>query len=137
MEVILMNKKVLVIEDDPSASQLMVYTLEPKGYQVITALDGLEGLKKARDEGPDLIILDIMLPGLDGYEVCQRLRREPETAGLPILMISAKARQDDKDTGINVGGDDYLTKPVKPSEILAKVQTLLAGKSKVVYQESS
>lgn len=132
-----MNKKVLVIEDDPSASELMVYTLEPKGYQVITASNGLEGLKKAMDERPDLIILDIMLPGLDGYEVCQRLRREPETVGLPILMMSAKARQDDVDTGIKVGGDDYLTKPVKPSEILAKVETLLASTSKVVYEQSS
>ena len=132
-----MKKKVLVIEDDPSASELMVHTLEPEGYQVITASNGLEGLKKAMDERPDLIILDVMLPGLDGYEVCQRLRRKPEIATLPILMISAKARQDDIDTGINMGGNDYLTKPSKPSEILAKVEALLASKNKVVYVDSS
>ena len=131
-----MNKKVLVIEDDPSASELMVYTLEPKGYQVITALNGLEGVKKAMDERPDLIILDIMLPGLDGYEVCHRLRQKPETANLPILMFSAKAREDDKETGLNMGADDYLAKPVEPSEIRAKVQALLAGSSRIVYGES-
>ncbi len=120
-----MNRKILVIEDDPSALRLVGYTLEQEGYQVITASDGLEGVRKARDEHPDLIILDIMLPGLDGYEVCQQLRKEPETAKLPILMLSAKAREIDKDTGLKIGADDYLTKPADPSTIVAKVKDLL------------
>ncbi len=123
-----MNRKILVVEDDPSALRLVVYTLEQEGYQVITASDGLEGVRKARDEHPDLIILDIMLPGLDGYEVCQQLRKEPETAKFPILMLSAKAREIDKDTGLKIGADDYLAKPADPSTIVAKVKALLASR---------
>ena len=127
-----MNEKILVIEDNPGSLRLMGYTLEKKGYQVITASDGLEGLRKARDEHPDLVILDVMLPGLDGYEVCHRLRQKPETAALPILMISAKVHQDDKDIGLRMGADDYLTKPAAPSAVVAKVETLLAGTRQIV-----
>ncbi len=127
-----MNEKILVIEDDPSASRLVEYTLGQEGYQVIAAADGLEGLKKAREEHPDLIILDIMLPGLDGYEVCQRLRQEPKTIKLPILMLSAKAREIDKATGLKVGADDYLTKPADPAMIVAKVKTLLANTEQTI-----
>jgi len=131
-----MNKKILIIEDDPSALRLIGYTLEKKGYQIITASDGLEGLRKAREEHPDLIILDVMLPGLDGYEVCHQLRQKPETATLPILMISAKAHQDDKDIALRVGADDYLTKPVEPSTIVARVESLLTSTSQFIYEES-
>lgn len=124
-----MNKRILVIEDDVNALRLLEYTLEQGGYQVLTATDGLEGLKKAQDEHPDLIILDIMLPGLDGYEICHRLRQKPENVTLPILMLSAKARQDDRNIGLRMGADDYLTKPADPSVIVTKVEALLAGKS--------
>ncbi len=123
-----MNRRILVVEDDPSALRLVEYTLEQEGYQVITASNGLEGVRKARDEHPDLIILDIMLPGLDGYEVCQRLRKEPETAKLYIMMLSAKAREIDKDTGLKIGADDYLAKPADPSTIVVKVKALLASR---------
>ena len=131
-----MSKRILVIEDDPNTSMFVQYTLEQEGYQVVVAKDGLEGLKKAEDEHPDLIILDVMLPGLDGYEVCSRLRLKPETTNLPILMFSAKARQDDKDAGLRVGADDYLAKPADPSEIRAKVAALLGNASKIVYGQS-
>ncbi len=127
-----MNEKILVIEDDPNALRLVEYKLGQEGYQVITAADGLEGLKKAREEHPDLIILDIMLPGLDGYEVCQRLRQEPKTIKLPILMLSAKARGIDKATGLKVGADDYLTKPADPAMVVAKVKTLLASTEQTI-----
>ena len=123
-----MNKKILVVEDDPSAARLVGYALEQEGYRVITASDGLEGLTKAQNEHPDLIVLDVMLPGLDGYDICQQLRQKPETAELPILMLSAKARQEDKDTGFKIGANDYLTKPADPSLIVAKVKALLTGK---------
>lgn len=131
-----MSKRILVVEDDANTLMFVDYTLQQEGYQVVVAKDGLEGLKKAEDERPDLIILDVMLPGLDGYEVCSRLRLKPETANLPILMFSAKARQDDKDIGFKVGADDYLVKPAAPSEIRAKVAALLGNASKIVYGQS-
>lgn len=131
-----MSERILIIEDDRSTARLTEYTLRQAGYEVDVASDGFEGLRRALAEHPDLIILDIMLPGLDGYEVCHRVRQKPETANLPILMISAKARQDDKDIGLRVGADEYLTKPVDPSEILARVESLLAGRSNTVYGES-
>ena len=127
-----MNEKILVIEDDPSALRFIEYTLKLEGYQVLSAKDGLEGIKKARDEHPSLIVLDIMLPGLDGYALCQQLRQKPETSLLPILMLSAKARQADKDIGLRMGADDYLTKPADPAVILAKVKALLAGTSQII-----
>ena len=121
-----MNKKVLVVEDDPIALRLARYTLQQGGYQVITAPNGLEGLNKARTEAPDLIILDIMLPGVDGFEICHRLRQAAETARIPILMLTAKAQESDRQTGLQVGADDYLVKPVHPSEIMSRANTLLA-----------
>jgi len=131
-----MNKKILVIEDDPNALRFIEYTLEQEGYQVSSAKDGLEGIKKVQDKHPDLIILDIMLPGLDGYEVCRQLRQKPETSLLPILMLSAKARQDDRNIGLKMGADEYLTKPADPSTIVEKVKTLLASTRLTHLQES-
>ena len=130
-----MGKKILIIEDDRSTARLTEYTLQQEGYEVIVVGDGFEGLRLALAEHVDLVVLDIMLPGLDGYELCYRLRQRPETADVPVLMISAKARPEDKETGLKVGADDYLTKPVDPSEILAKVEALLAGTSRVIYGE--
>lgn len=127
-----MPKKILIIEDDRSAARLAQYTIQQAGYDVIIAYDGYEGLEKTLNEHPDLVILDIMLPGLDGYEVCHRLRAEPETITLPILMISAKAREEDRNIGLKVGADDYLAKPVEPSVMLAKIAELLAGKGNQV-----
>ena len=124
-----MSKKILVIEDDPSALRFIEYTLKQEGYQVLMASNGREGMRKAKDEAPDLIVLDIMLPGIDGFEICHRLRSEPQTAQLPILMLSAKAQEIDRATGLKVGADDYLTKPADPSEIVSRVETLLAQKT--------
>ena len=123
-----MAKKILIIEDDPATQRLVDYSLKQEGYQIITASNGLEGIRKALKESPDLIILDVMLPGMDGFEICYRLRSEPATANLPILMFSAKAQEIDKDTGIKVGADDYLTKPSAPSDIVNHVEKLLAKK---------
>ena len=131
-----MDKKILIIEDDPATSRLVDYALRHHGYQVVTAMNGLEGMRKARTEAPDLVILDVMLPGMDGFEICHRMREELATAGIAILMFSAKAQEIDKDTGIKVGADDYLTKPAAPAEIVARVDKLLAKKgSGTIIQE--
>ena len=121
-----MNKKILVIEDDPIALRFARYTLQQEGYQVITAPNGLEGLSKAQTHNPDVIILDIMLPGVDGFELCHRLRAATGTARIPILMLTAKAQESDRQTGLQVGADDYLIKPAHPSEIVNRVNALLA-----------
>ncbi len=124
-------KKILVVEDDLYALRFVEYLLGQEGYQVITATDGIVGLTLAKREKPDLIILDVMLPGLDGFEVCHRLRLEPETAETPILMLSAKAREMDKKIGLQMGANDYLTKPAEPAEILKRVKRLLEQKAVV------
>jgi two-component system, OmpR family, alkaline phosphatase synthesis response regulator PhoP len=123
-----MEKKILVIEDDPATSRLVDYSLRHEGFQVITAFNGLEGIRKATEEAPDLVILDVMLPGMDGFEICHRLREQPSTAKLLILMFSAKAQDIDKNTGLKVGADDYLSKPAAPAEIVKRVNKLLAQK---------
>ena len=126
-----MIKKILVIEDDLSALRFVEYTLEHEGYQVITASDGIVGLTLAQKEKPALIILDVMLPGLDGFEVCRRLRLDPATIPIPVLMLSAKARDIDRNTGLSEGADDYLAKPADPSEIVRRVESLLKQKAVV------
>jgi DNA-binding response OmpR family regulator len=120
-----MAKKILVIEDDPATLRLVDYSLKQEGYDVISSTNGLDGLRKALSDSPDLVILDVMLPGLDGFEICYRLRAEPSTAKLPILMFTAKAQEIDKDTGTRVGADDYLTKPSSPEVIINHVAKLL------------
>jgi len=127
-----MAKRILIIDDDPIALELIEYALQQEGYETITAPNGVEGLAKVRDEKPDLVVLDVMLPGLDGFEVCHRLRAEPETARLPILMLSAKAREVDIDTGRRMGADMYVTKPMDPSALVVQVGTLLEGEHRDV-----
>ena len=130
-----MVKKILVIEDDPATSRLVEYSLKHEGFQVFNAANGLDGIRKALNEAPDLIILDVMLPGLDGFEICHRLRSEPDTANLPILMFSAKAQEMDKNTGLLVGADDYLTKPASPTDIVSHVEALLAKKKQATMDQ--
>jgi two-component system alkaline phosphatase synthesis response regulator PhoP len=124
-----MEKKILVIEDDPATSRLVEYSLRRENYEVIISTNGLEGVRRAHTDKPDLVILDVMLPGIDGFEICSRLRAEPDTANQPILMFSAKAQEIDKRTGMKVGADDYLTKPSAPAEIVSRVGKCLAKKS--------
>lgn len=125
---ILISKKVLIVEDNPSVLRATSYILEKEGYEVLTAQNGLEGLKKAKENSPDLLILDVMLPGIDGFEICHRLRGEPQTANLPIVMFSAKGQESDKAMGMKMGADDYLTKPVDRIVLLDKVADLLAAR---------
>jgi DNA-binding response OmpR family regulator len=120
-----MTKKVLVIDDDPTVQRLTEYVLKKSGYEVLSAANGIDGLRKARAEKPDLVILDVMLPGLDGFEVCDRLRRDPETAHIPVLMMSGKAQATDDATAHTVGANEYLVKPASPAEIQRRVSRLL------------
>jgi two-component system alkaline phosphatase synthesis response regulator PhoP len=122
-----MANRILIIEDDPAVLRAMSFMLEKEGYEVLTATNGLEGLNKAKGENPDLLILDVMLPGIDGFEICHRLRAESQTARLPILMLSAKGQAADKAMGLQVGANEYLTKPVERLVLLDKVKALLAA----------
>jgi two-component system phosphate regulon response regulator PhoB len=120
-----MAKTVLVIDDEPELAKLVDYNLTKAGYLVLTARDGEAGLAAARRHSPDLVILDVMMPGLDGWEVCKRLRAEPSTAGTPVLMLTAKAEEADRVLGLELGADDYLVKPFGIRELAARVKALL------------
>jgi len=126
------DKKILVIEDDPSTLRLIKYTLQQEGYQVLTAANGLDGMRKAQSGEIDLIILDVLLPGVDGFEICHRLRADPQTSQLPILMISGKAREIDKATGLKIGADDYIIKPWHRPELVTKIEAMLERTSAVL-----
>jgi len=115
--------KILVVEDDLTLLELLSYNLRNLSYQVVTASDGVGALEAARQEGPDLILLDIMLPELDGYDVCRILRKEGNT--VPILMLTAKTEEMDKVMGLELGADDYITKPFSLRELLARVRAML------------
>jgi two-component system OmpR family response regulator len=112
----------LLIEDEETLVRALSYTLGREGFRVLAAADGTKGLALAREQHPDLVVLDIMLPGMDGLEVCRRLRRESAT---PILMLTAKAEEVDKIVGLELGADDYMTKPFSTRELVARVKSLL------------
>lgn len=121
-----MSEKILIIDDDLDTLRLVGLMLQRQGYQISAATNGQQGLDKAFEEDPDLILLDVMMPDMDGYEVTRRLRRNPSTMDTPILMFTAKTQLDDKVIGFEVGANDYLTKPTHPSELQARVKTLLS-----------
>jgi len=120
-----MMPKILVVDDEPDAVELIDFNLKAAGYDVVTAADGNEALKKARSSLPDLIVLDLMLPEVDGLEVCKILRRDPATAAIPIIMVTAKAGEIDRVLGLELGADDYITKPFSPRELVLRVKNLL------------
>ena len=120
-----MKKKILVIEDEPHISKLVKVVLEKKGFEVIQAFVGREGLQKAKSEKPDLIILDVMMPKMDGFEVAKILGAAKETKEIPIIMLSSAAQFKDKIKGIESGAVDYLTKPFDNKELLEKVKECL------------
>ena len=117
-----MNKKVLVVDDDAKTVELVKLYLNRDGYKVLVAYDGVEALRLARESCPDLIVLDLMLPGCDGLEVCRTLRSESD---VPIIMLTARTTEDDKLTGLDLGADDYVPKPFSPKELAARVRVVL------------
>ncbi len=119
------HKKILIVEDEQDILQLLKHYLEKEGFRPVTAMSGLEALKKVKEDKPDLVVLDLMLPEMDGLEVCKRLRSVPDTAMLPILMLTAKAEESDTIVGLELGADDYVTKPFSPKALVARVKALL------------
>ncbi len=119
---------VLVVDDEPAIAELERHHLARAGHRVTTAANGWEALAVARDDRPDLILLDLMLPDLDGFGVCEILRREPATATIPIVIVSAWASGDSRHLGLELGALDYVTKPFSPAELVERVQRLLAAR---------
>ncbi len=119
--------KILVCDDERHIVRLIQVNLERHGYTVVTAYDGKEGLEKARIEKPDLMVLDVMMPYMDGFEVLKTLKREPETENLPVIMLTAKAQDKDVFEGYHYGADMYLTKPFNPMELIAFVKRIAQG----------
>ncbi|HEX7469378.1 MAG TPA: response regulator transcription factor [Verrucomicrobiae bacterium] len=117
--------RILVVDDEPEAVELVEFNLKQAGYAVSTAADGAEALKKARAQTPDLIVLDVMLPEMDGFEICKTLRLDAATAKVPIIMLTAKAAEIDRVLGLELGADDYLTKPFSPRELVLRVKKVL------------
>jgi len=117
--------KILVVDDEPEAVELVEFNLKQAGFSVVSAIDGAEALKKARAVLPGLIVLDLMIPEVDGLEVCKMLRRDPATATIPIIMLTAKAAEIDRVLGLELGADDYLTKPFSPRELVLRVRKIL------------
>ena len=121
-----MRKKILVVEDDPDLVELLSYNLRASGFAVGTAADGVDALKKTRSISPDLILLDLMLPELDGFAVCDILRRDPATAAIPIIMVTAMSSHLARLTGLEAGANDYITKPFSLKQLIARIRELLA-----------
>jgi DNA-binding response OmpR family regulator len=124
-----MSNRILAVDDEPDALELIEFNLKGAGFEVATATDGAGALKKARSLMPALIVLDLMLPEMDGLEVCKQLRRDPATAKIPIVMLTAKATEVDRVLGLELGADDYVTKPFSPRELILRVKGLLRRKT--------
>ncbi|MCC6671683.1 MAG: response regulator [Planctomycetes bacterium] len=119
------REKLLVIEDEADILEVIEYNLAREGYRVIACREGDEGLRRARRDNPDLVLLDLMLPGTDGVEVCRQLKQDPVTRAVPVIILTAKSEESDVVLGLGVGADDYMTKPFSPRELIARVQAVL------------
>jgi phosphate regulon transcriptional regulator PhoB len=119
------SKKILLVDDEPDLRELVSYNLKKEGYQVLAAADGEQALEKMRKVSFDLIILDVMLPGIQGMDLCRMIRKSPKTESVPLLMLTARSGVEDKVRGLDTGADDYMTKPFSPKELIARVRALL------------
>jgi two-component system alkaline phosphatase synthesis response regulator PhoP len=127
------EENVLVVEDEPDIAELIEYNLLKNGFSVNLAVSGEEALAQAREAPPHLVILDLMLPGVDGLEVCRRLKKDPQTSDVPVIMVTAKGEESDVVTGLELGADDYIVKPFSPKVLVARIKAVLrrgsSGKS--------
>jgi two-component system alkaline phosphatase synthesis response regulator PhoP len=117
--------KILVVDDEIYIVHILDFSLGMEGYEVITALDGEQALERMKSEKPDLVVLDIMMPKLDGYEVCKAIKSNPTTKQTPVILLSAKGRNVDQKLGFDVGADDYITKPFSPRKLVERINQLL------------
>jgi DNA-binding response OmpR family regulator len=117
-----MNNKILIVDDEPDIVELVSYNLKKDGFRVMTASDGEEALKKIRKDKFDLVVLDLMLPGIQGVELCRIIRNDPKTANTPIIMLTAKGEEVDRVIGLESGADDYMTKPFGARELIARIK---------------
>jgi DNA-binding response OmpR family regulator len=122
------KQKILVVDDEPEAVELVAFNLKQAGYDVVSAADGDEALKKAKAQQPALVVLDWMLPEMEGVEVCKLIRRDPVTSNIPVIMLTAKASEIDRVLGLELGADDYLTKPFSPRELVLRIKKILERK---------
>ena len=120
-----MKEKVLIVEDEKDIIKMLEYNLKKEGFRVVDARDAEDALDLAVREHPDLILLDLMLPGMDGLEVCKALKKESKTSSIPIIMLTAKSQESDKVVGLELGADDYITKPFSPRELIARIKAVL------------
>jgi len=120
-----MRKRILVVEDNEEMLELLTLSLETEGFVVSTAMSGIEAVKKARASRPDVILLDLMLPEMDGFAVCETLRRHPATVGTPILILSGATGEMTRLAGLESGGTDFITKPAKPQDLVSRIRTAL------------
>lgn len=117
--------KILIIEDEKDIVQTLEYNLKKEGYDVIKAFDGIQGLKLVGETSPDIILLDLMLPGIDGLEICKRVKKDQKTENIPIIILTAKGEETDKVVGLEMGADDYITKPFSMREVIARIKAIL------------
>jgi len=130
-------KRVLVVDDEPDIVTLVAYNLRKEGYAVLSAVDGGEALSIIRKSLPDLVVLDLMLPGIHGLELCRMLREDPRTRGIPVIMLTAKSEEPDRVQGLEAGADDYLAKPFSPRELIARVKAVLRRTGSVKLPETT
>lgn len=120
-----MKEKILIVDDEKDIVKMLDYNLQKEGFKTVLSYDGEEALDLAIAERPKLILLDLMLPGIDGLEVCKILKKDPKTANIPIIMLTAKSQETDKIVGLELGADDYITKPFSPRELIARIKAVL------------
>jgi two-component system alkaline phosphatase synthesis response regulator PhoP len=121
--------KILVVDDEIYIVHILDFSLGMEGYEVVTALDGEQALHKVKSDKPDLVVLDIMMPKLDGYETCKILKADPDTKNIPVILLSAKGRNVDQKMGFQVGADDYITKPFSPRKLVERINMILGQPS--------
>lgn len=131
------KEKIVIVEDEKNIVELLKYNLEKEGYQVLYALQGDEGLDLILKEAPDFIVLDLMLPGMDGIEVCKSVRQNSKVKNTPVLMLTAKSEELDKILGLELGADDYMTKPFSPRELVARIKAILRRASASVTESET